>query len=211
MRRLGVIALNMQGTISSQGKFSLGALGPRRVGYRMSPSRILRLYYAATLIVGLALIVPVSHWVKLNELGTRGAFGLILCWNVLCLMVFPLVIDWAERHYLKARFVAIQDIAKDNPQLAEVISLQCERLSISSLKFAVVDNASDDLVSYGLWRSNPRLIVSSDMLKPENQAKAIPSVEAELARFIKRDDNTVIFLIFAGFQAMSLVMLVWLF
>jgi hypothetical protein len=176
----------------------------------MSPSRILKMYFIATLVVGLAAMVPVSQWVKLNELGTRGAFGLILCWNVLCLMILPLVIDWAERFYLKARFVAIQDIAKDNPQLAEVISMQCERLSITSLKFAVVDNSSEDLISYGLWRSNPRLIISGDMLKPENQAKAIPSVEAELARFIKRDDNTVIFAMFAAIQAISLVMLVWL-
>ncbi len=202
--------MNWVGTISSQGKFSLGALWPRRLEYRMSPSRILKMYFIATLVVGLAAMIPVSQWVKLNELGTRGAFGLILCWNVLCLMILPLVIDWAERFYLKARFVAIQDIAKDNPQLAEVISMQCERLSITSLKFAVVDNSSEDLISYGLWRSNPRLIISGDMLKPENQAKAIPSVEAELARFIKRDDNTVIFLMFAAVQAISLVMLVWL-
>lgn len=199
------------GTISSQGKLSRGAFWPGQVRYRMSsPSRILRMYYISTFLLGLVAIVPMSEWVKLNELGTRGAFGLILCWNVLCLMLLPLVIDWAERHYLKARFVAIQDIADHNPQLAEVIKTQCERLSISSLKFAVVENASEDLVSYGLWRSNPRLIVSSDMLKPENHEKAIPSVEAELARFIKRDDNTVIFLIMAGFQAMSLVFLVWL-
>lgn len=200
--------MNRVGTISSQGKFSLGTIGPGRVGYQMSPSRILRMYYVTTLLLGLCMILPMSEWVKLNELGTRGAFGLILCWNVLCLMLLPLVIDWAERHYLKARFVEIQEIAKSNPQLAEVISVQCQRLSISSLKFAVVDNSPEDLVSYGLWRTNPRLIVSSDMLKPENQDKAIPSVEAELARFIKRDDNTVIFLMFAAFQAISLVMMV---
>jgi len=156
------------------------------------------------------MTLPVSHWVKLNELGTRGAFGLILCWNVLCVMILPLVVDWAERRYLKARFVALQEIAADNPELAEVITKQCERLSISSLKFAVVDTPSEDVMSYGLWRSNPRLIVPAQFLKSENQAKAIPSVEAELARFIKRDDNTVIYLIFAGFQAMALVLLVWL-
>lgn len=176
----------------------------------MSPTKILKFYYVATLLMGLAMTVPVSHWVKLNELGTRGAFGLILCWNVFCLMILPLVVDWAERSYLKARFVALQDIAQDNPELAAVITAQCERLSISSLKLAVVDTPTEEVFSYGLWRANPRLIVPGAMLRPENQAKAIPSVEAELARFIKRDDNTTIFLIFAGFEAMLLVLLVWL-
>ena len=185
-------------------------LVPVQVGMAMSPTRILKIYYVATLIVGFAMTIPVSHWVKLDELGTRGAFGLILCWNVFCLMILPLVVDWAERSYLKARFVALQDIAKENPELAAVITAQCERLSINSLKLAVVDSPTSEMMSYGLWRSNPRLIVPGDLLKPENQAKAIPSVEAELARFIKRDDNTTIYMIFAGFEAMMLVMLVWL-
>lgn len=176
----------------------------------MAPSRLLKIYYVATLLMGLIMTVPVAQWVRADELGHRGAFALILCWNVLCLMLLPLVIDWLEQRYLRARFVALQEIARDNPALAEVITKQCEALSINSLKFAVVDTPSEELVSYGLWRSNPRLIVPDAFLKPENQEKAIPSVEAELARFIKRDDNTVIFLIFAGFEAMFLVMLVWM-
>ncbi|MBX9667206.1 MAG: hypothetical protein K2X93_06285 [Candidatus Obscuribacterales bacterium] len=175
----------------------------------MPPSRILKIYYISTFLIGLMMSVPVSQWVKANELGTRGAFGLILCWNVLCLMLLPLILDWLESRYLKARFVTITEIAGDNPRLAEVISKQCEQLHIHSLKFAVVDTASDEVISYGLWRSNPRLLVPGALLKPENQEKAIPSVQAELARFIKHDDNTVIFLIFAGFQAMFLVFLVW--
>ncbi len=174
----------------------------------MPPSRILKIYYVSTFLLGLMMSVPVSQWVKANELGTRGAFGLILCWNVLCLMLLPLILDWLERRYLKARFVTITEIAGANPRLAEVISKQCEQLHINSLKFAVVDTPSDEVISYGLWRSNPRLLVPGALLKPENQEIAIPSVEAELARFIKRDDNTVIFLIFAGFQAMFLVFLV---
>ncbi|SRR5581483_1184262 len=176
----------------------------------MSPTRILRLYYLTALIIGLVLTIPVSQLVKLTELGARGAFGLILCWNVLFLMILPLVLDWLERRYLRARFLAINEIAKDNPQLAEVIAKQCERLHIGGLKFAVVDTPSEELLSYGLWRSNPRLIVPDALLKPENQDKAIPSVEAELARFTRRDDSTVIFLMFAAIQAMLLVFLVWL-
>lgn len=201
----------LRGTIRAPGK----TLVPSRsrlelAGCSMSPSRILNLYYLSALAIGLVLTVPVAHWVKLDELGARGAFGLILCWNVLFLMILPLVLDWLERRYLKARFLALSEVAEKNPQLAEVISKQCDALHISSLKLAVVDTPSDELLSYGLWRANPRLIVPSNLLTEENREKAIPSVEAELARFTRRDDNTVIFLMFAAIQATALVLMVWL-
>lgn len=98
--------------------------------------------------------------------------------------------------------------------MAAVISAQCEKLSIAGLKLAVIPAGSegalapeqDVLFSYGLWKSNPRLVVPDSLLKNEDSGKAIPSVEAELARFSRRDHN-VIYLMFAGLQATALALL----
>jgi len=175
----------------------------------MTPAKILKAYYLITLLAGLAFTVPTSRLIDTNDVGARGAFLLILCWNVLFVMLLPLVLDWAERRYLKARFLKLEEVAKENPELAAVISAQCEKLSIAGLKLAVIPAGAPDqdvLFSYGLWKSNPRLVVPDTLLKNEDSGKAIPSVEAELARFSRRDHN-VIYLIFAGLQATALALL----
>ncbi|MBZ0187077.1 MAG: hypothetical protein K8F91_12590 [Candidatus Obscuribacterales bacterium] len=172
----------------------------------MTPSKILTTYYLATFSFGVVLTLLVTHFVDVNELGTRGAGGLIFCWNVLFIMLLPLVLDWAERRYLKARFLALEEVAKSNPELAEILKVQCQKLSIADLKLAIVDTKSDELFSYGLWGSNPRLMVPGNLLNPENETKIIPSIEAELTR-ISRRDHTVIFFMFAACQVGLFVVL----
>lgn len=176
----------------------------------MTPSRILRAYYLATFLLGVALTLLVTHFVAVKELGTRGAGGLILCWNVLFIMLLPLILDWAERRYLKARFMALEEVAKSNPELAEVLRSQCQKFSIPGLKLAVIDTKSDELFSYGLWGSNPRLMVPGYLLNKGNETKVIPSIEAELARITRRD-HTVIFLMFAAVQVTLYAILLSLF
>jgi hypothetical protein len=114
-------------------------------------------------------------------------------------MILPLVADWAERRYCKARFMALEEVAKTNPELASVITAECKRLSIPGLRFAVVDSA-DELFSYGLWRQNPRLVMPDTYLSAE-KPMVIPSVEAELDRFARnRNDHTAVFAIFCLIQ-----------
>ncbi|MBS1997119.1 MAG: hypothetical protein JSS86_12440, partial [Cyanobacteria bacterium SZAS LIN-2] len=80
---------------------------------------------------------------------------------------------------------------------------QCDKLALPGLKLAVIDNSDDELFSYGLWRNNPRLFVSNDILsKNPLQREIAPSIEAELTRFASQD-HTLIFLMFAGFQLMA--------
>lgn len=140
----------------------------------MRPSRILKVYYLSTCIAGLLFTIPVAHAVQMHDLGARGAAILTLCWNVLFIMVLPLVMDWAESRYFKARFVQLEEVAKDNPELAAVIAEQCKKLSIPGFRFAVVDTTSDELFSYGLWRSNPRLVLPGSFLKKSRKRAPYP-------------------------------------
>ncbi|HMY53248.1 MAG TPA: hypothetical protein PK671_09865 [Candidatus Obscuribacter sp.] len=175
----------------------------------MRPSRALRLYYGATFSLGLLLTVPLAHWVRADDVGMRGAAILILSVNVLFVMILPLVMDWAESRYFKARFLAMEDVAKDNPELATLLTNQCEKLSLPGLKLAVVDEGNqEELFSYGLWRNNPRLILSNQFLKGSIEKEVAPSVEAELTRFANQD-HTLVFLLFAGFQVMVQNLLVY--
>jgi Zn-dependent protease with chaperone function len=167
----------------------------------MRPSRILKVYYGATLVAGLLFTFPVAQMVQQHELGARGAAILTLCWNVLFIMVLPLVMDWAESRYFKARFMQLEEVAKDNPELAAVITQQCEKLSIPGFRFAVIDTNSDELFSYGLWRSNPRVVLPTSFLTNEQKSRTIPSIEAELTRFASQD-HTFVFLVFTVVQVM---------
>jgi Zn-dependent protease with chaperone function len=167
----------------------------------MRPSRILKVYYLATLIAGLLFTFPVAQMVQQHELGARGAAILTLCWNVLFIMVLPLVMDWAESRYFKARFMQLEEVAKDNPELAAVITEQCKKLSIPGFRFAVIDTNSEELFSYGLWRSNPRVVLPVSFLTADQKSRTIPSIEAELTRFASQD-HTFVFLLFTVVQVM---------
>lgn len=171
----------------------------------MRPSRVLKIYYLLTFAIGILLTLPVAHWVQTQELGGRGAAGMTLCWNVLFIMLLPLVMDWGERRYFKARFLALEEVAETNPELATVIKEQCQKLNLPNLRFAVVDT-TDEMFSYGLWRNNPRLVVSDKFLA-EDKSKIIPSIEAELTRFTSQD-HTFVFLAFTIVQLMLLQMLI---
>jgi Zn-dependent protease with chaperone function len=157
----------------------------------------------------MAMTVPVAHWVQIHEVGARGGSIMTLCWNVLFIMILPLVMDWGERRYFKARFVALEEVAQTNPELANVISEQCRKLSIPGLRFAVIDTPSEELFSYGLWRTNPRLVVPGSYLS-QPQPTVIPSVEAELSRFASQD-HTVVFLLFTIIQVIVMLSLAFMF
>lgn len=171
----------------------------------MRPSRVLKIYYLTTFVIGTLLTMPVAHWVQTQELGGRGAAGMTLCWNVLFIMLLPLVLDWGERRYFKARFMALEEVAKTNPELASLVSEQCKKLNLPNLRFAIIDTA-DEMFSYGLWRNNPRLVVSGNLLSEDN-SKVIPSIEAELTRFTSQD-HTFVFLAYTVVQLMLLQILI---
>lgn len=165
----------------------------------MRPSRILKIYYLATFFIGVVLTYPVAHWVQSSELGARGAAIMTLCWNVLFVMLLPLVMDWAESRYFKARFVQLEEVAKTNPELAQVIADQCEKLAIPGLRFAVIDSSVEGVFSYGLWKSNPRVVIPGTFLTDSDKARTIPSIEAELSRFATQD-HTLLFVFFTVVQ-----------
>ncbi len=165
----------------------------------LKPSTVLGIYYLTTFIVGASLAFPVARCVAINEIGARGSAIITLCWNVLFVMLLPMVLDWAERRYFKARFVALEEIAQTNPEMALMLTEHCKKLSLPGLRLAVVDTTSEELFSYGLWRTNPRLIISDAMLAQEDKSLALPSIEAELSRFANQD-HTLVFLIFTAIQ-----------
>ena len=165
----------------------------------MGPSRILKIYYIATFAIGICFSVLLAAWSGTQDLGARGAAIVTLCWNVLFTMLLPLIMDWAESRYMRARFLSIEEIAKTNPELALAIDQRCRQLSLPGLRLAVVSSNADKVFSYGLWRHNPRLIISDDFVKEDQKTLAIPSVEKELAKFAKRD-HTPVFLAFTVVQ-----------
>ncbi len=157
------------------------------------------MYYAVTGLLGLALTALMCVLVFRDEIGPGGATVMALTWNVFFAMILPLVLDWAERSYFHARFLKLEEVSASNPELAAALSEQCEKLSIEKLRLAVVDSPADEVFGYALWGSNPRLIMSGSILKAQEKAQIVPSIEAELTR-LRSQDHTMVFLLFTVFQ-----------
>lgn len=153
----------------------------------MKPSKILRVYLSTSGMIGLLLTALTVYSLKSGEIGPGAALILPVCWNVLLMLVLPLVLDWSEQKYLKARFLQLEDVAKDNPELKACLEQQCQKLAVSNIRLAVVDSQVDETFSYGLLRYNPRIIVPSSLLNLEDKTKAIPSIENELSRFARQE------------------------
>lgn len=165
----------------------------------MTTSKILRNYYIATCAIGLLLTFPLAHFMNNLEVGVRGSAIMILCWNVLFVMLLPMVMDYSERRYAKARFLQLEEIAASNPELAKIINERCKTLHIGGCRFAVIDSAQTEIFSYGVWGRNPRLVVPNTLLEAGQEPEVIPSIERELTKFSRREP-TIIFLAFAALQ-----------
>jgi hypothetical protein len=146
-----------------------------------------------------ALTILTAFLQARGELGARGGAIVTLCWNVLFILILPLVLDWSESKHCKARFLKLEEVAASNPELAAVLSEQCAKHSLSKLCLAVVDTPSEEVFSYGLAGSNPRLVVSGTFFNEHERSRMVPSIEAELAR-VKGQGQTVIFLLFTVLQ-----------
>ncbi len=165
----------------------------------MQPSRSLNIYLLATFLTGVALSTATVAWVGDGEITAGGAAVLTLTWNVFFLMVLPLVLDWSQRKYFKARALDMKQLSSEHPEIAQAISQECERHSLPGLKMAVVDSVNDEIFSYGLPGVRPRIIISNGMLESAQERMIIPSIEEEIERSA-RHDQTTIFLLFAAIQ-----------
>ncbi len=165
----------------------------------MKPSKILRVYLGSSCVVGLLLTLLTVFFLKSGEIELNAALILPVCWNVLFMLILPLVLDWSEQKYLNARFLQLEEVAENNPELKACLEQQCRKLSVSNIKLAVVDSNGEETFSYGLLRYNPRVIVSKKMLSTDEKSRAIPSIESELNRFA-RQETSLYFLAFTFAQ-----------
>lgn len=162
----------------------------------MRPSKVLGLYCATACAIGIMFSLFVTVLVAQNEVGNYGAAILTASWNVLMLMVLPIVLDWSERKYFNAKFMQLEELAETNPELKAILDEQCRKLSLPGLRLAAVDTADSDTFTYGLWRQNPRLVVPAEWLHAQDKSKLLPSIEAQLNRFAKRDVSVIFFAFF---------------
>jgi hypothetical protein len=168
----------------------------------MRPSRVLRLYCAASFAAGLLASLPLALMVHEKELSLNSSAVLTLSLNCFFLMILPLVLDWSERKYFKARFVQLEELAQTNPELKAILDQQCQKWSLPGLRLAAVDMPVGETFTYGLWRQNPRLVVPESWLRAAAPTgEIIPSIEIELSRFAKRD-VTFVYLGFCAVQVL---------
>lgn len=175
----------------------------------LKPSTVLKAYYAGTFALGVGLSMLVGAQLHTHEIGIRGAALTTLCWNVAFMMILPLVLDWSQYRYFKAKFMQLEEIAKCNPDLASLLENKCQELALPKLRLAVVEGPVKEVFSYNLWGHNPRLVVPKTVLDPNESAKILPSVEAELGVFVNQD-QTIMFLIFASVQVLIQQVVLWM-
>lgn len=165
----------------------------------MKPSRILKIYAAVAFVLGVCFSIPTALLANCGELEPNAGAVLALSWNVLFLMILPLILDSCERKYFKARFMQLEELAATNPELKSILEEQCNKLSLPGLRLAAVDTPAGEPFTYGLWRQNPRLILPASWLSSHDRGSLLPSIEVELSRFA-RQDVSFVFLLFAVVQ-----------
>jgi hypothetical protein len=154
----------------------------------MRPASVLRAYCAISFVLGVVASFPLAWFVKHGELSLNASAVLLLCLNVLLIMILPLVLDFSERKYFKARFLQLEEIAQSNPQLKALLEEQCQKLSLPGLRVAAVETTATEMLVYGLWHQNPRLVLPASWLRNSaGQTNLLPSIEIELNRFAKRE------------------------
>ncbi|MBX9725390.1 MAG: hypothetical protein K2X81_28595 [Candidatus Obscuribacterales bacterium] len=159
----------------------------------MKPSKILRVYLSSSCVIGLLFTALTVLLLKRAEIGMGAAFILPMCWNVLLMLVLPVVLDWSEQKYLNARFLQLEDVARDNPELKLYLDQQCQKRAVTNIKLAVVDSNGEETFSYGMMRYNPRVILPSSMLSTDDKSRVIPSIENELDRFARQEISLYFF------------------
>lgn len=163
----------------------------------MRPSQVLKIYCLVAFGIGTTLSLPIAMFIRSQELSGNSAIILTFCWNTLLLLILPLVLDWSEHKYFKARFLLLEELSETNPELKMALEEQCRKLALPGLRLALVDSQVSESFAYGLWRQNPRLVVPASWLaSTSDPAKICPSLEVELARFARRD-LTLLFAAFA--------------
>jgi hypothetical protein len=155
----------------------------------MTPPKILRAYLWSSCLLGFLLTGLTVFLLNRGEIGFSAAFLLPVSWNVLFMLILPLVLDWSEQKYLHARFLQLEEVARNNPELKNCLDRQCQKLSVSSIRLAVVDTNGEETFSYGLMRYNPRVIVPASMMTSDEKSRAIPSIENELNRFARQETS----------------------
>lgn len=165
----------------------------------MKPSTVLSVYCLSTFVVGLFLAALTAYGVHQHVFGSNGAALTALCWNLVFVMILPLVLDASEQKYFKARFLQLEEVAKTNPELASMLNEQTKKMSVPNLRLAVVDSPHHQVFGYSLWGINPRLIIPNCLLGKQDVKVLIPSIEAEFNRF-NSQDHTVVFLLFTAVQ-----------
>jgi hypothetical protein len=153
----------------------------------MRPSRIMRAYLWSSGLLGFLLTALTVWLLNRGDIGLSAAFILPVSWNVLFMLVLPLVLDWSEQKYLHARFLQLEEVARNNPELKVYLEQQSRKLAVSTIRLAVVDTNGEETFSYGLMRYNPRVIVPSSMMETEEKSRIIPSIENELNRFARQE------------------------
>jgi Zn-dependent protease with chaperone function len=164
----------------------------------MKPNQLLSIYFTSAFFIGIGLSAMLAHLESTKAVGILGGAVLTTCWNVFFLMILPLVQDWAQHNYCRARFIPLEEVKTTNPQLANILQNLSKRFSLGNLKLAIADVKADAPLSYGLLGSNPRLIVPQQMLDNLTTTSE-ESLEDELYH-LTQQDHTLMFFMFTALQ-----------
>ncbi|HLF87462.1 MAG TPA: M48 family metalloprotease [Anaerolineales bacterium] len=142
-----------------------------------------------TLAVLMSLVFGVVMAVMLftDTINIWLAIGLTIIFNVIAWLVGPFFTDWLNRVFYKTKFISPEDLAKEHPEISEIIQKVSSEYNFHFPKFGVIADKNPTAFTYGSGRFNARIVVTEGLFHFLSAKEAQAVVAHELGHIVNRD------------------------
>jgi Zn-dependent protease with chaperone function len=121
-----------------------------------------------TLLFGMVLVLSLALFFILSEkfdpiAGLIFALAITLIINAVMFFLSPFLMDLTQRWLYKTRWVTLDDIRKNSPESAQVITRVCEQKGLKQPKLGIIDDQNPTAFTYGSLPNSARLVVSQGL------------------------------------------------
>jgi Zn-dependent protease with chaperone function len=121
-----------------------------------------------TLLFGMVLVLSLALFFILSEqfdpiAGLIFALAITLIINAVMFFLSPFLMDLTQRWLYKTRWVTLDDIRKNSPESAQVITRVCEQKGLKQPKLGIIDDQNPTAFTYGSLPDSARLVVSQGL------------------------------------------------
>ena len=119
------------------------------------------LLFGMVLVLSLALIFIVGNEKPIT--GLTIAVVLTILFNLAAFFLSPWLMDLIQNWLYKTNWVSLEDIKRQSPEAAQVITRVCEQKKLKQPRLGIIDDQNPTAFTYGSLPNSARLVVSQGL------------------------------------------------